>query len=43
MPRYRFTVEYDGSAYNGFQAQAGQPTVQARDEILDFFKMRLSG
>ncbi len=27
MPRYRFTVEYDGSAYNGFQAQKDQPTV----------------
>ena len=23
--------------------EAGQPTVQARDEILDFFRMRLSG
>ena len=30
MPRYRLTIEYDGSAYNGFQAQAeGQPTIQA--------------
>lgn len=28
MPRYRLTIEYDGGAYNGFQAQDGQPTIQ---------------
>ena len=32
MPRYRLTLEYDGGPYCGFQAQAGQPTVQAEIE-----------
>ena len=32
MPRYRLTLEYDGSAYNGFQAQTDQPTVQGSVE-----------
>jgi tRNA pseudouridine38-40 synthase len=32
MPRYRLTVEYDGRPYNGLQAQADQPSVQASIE-----------
>ena len=32
MQRYRLDIEYDGSAYAGWQRQAGQPSVQAAIE-----------
>ena len=32
MTRFRMTIEYDGRPFNGFQAQAGQPTVQGAIE-----------
>jgi len=32
MPRYRLTIEYDGTPYAGFQAQAALATVQAEIE-----------
>ncbi|MGH7024606.1 MAG: tRNA pseudouridine(38-40) synthase TruA [Caulobacteraceae bacterium] len=32
MPRYRLSLEYDGTPYAGFQAQAGQPSVQGEIE-----------
>lgn len=36
MPRYRLTLEYDGSRYNGYQAQAGLPSVQEAVETALF-------
>jgi tRNA pseudouridine38-40 synthase len=32
MPRYRMTIEYDGSPFSGWQRQVGQPSVQAAIE-----------
>ena len=32
MPRYKALVAYDGTAYNGYQRQLAQPTVQGEVE-----------
>ncbi len=32
MPRFKLTLEYDGSAFHGWQVQADRPTVQATVE-----------
>lgn len=36
MPRYKFTIEYDGSNYHGWQYQDGLPTVQNEIETAIF-------
>lgn len=36
MPRYKFTIEYDGSAYHGWQYQNGLPTIQGQIEAAIF-------
>jgi len=33
MPRYKLTIEYDGSPYAGWQRQAGLPSVQGAIEV----------
>ncbi|MBX9852705.1 MAG: tRNA pseudouridine(38-40) synthase TruA [Cytophagaceae bacterium] len=30
MPRYKLTIEYDGSRYNGWQVQKGKDTIQGK-------------
>jgi tRNA pseudouridine38-40 synthase len=36
MPRYKFTIEYDGSAYHGWQYQDNVPTIQGEIESAIF-------
>ena len=43
MPTYKLTIEYDGTAYAGWQRQPNQPTIQStlEDAILQISRVRV--